>query len=64
VTLQEIRADVGEALSAELKTLDEALYQRSGAIWNGDRLFALIQSEDSAPEQPETGNVPALYPTG
>jgi len=64
VTLQEIRAVVGEALSAELKTLDEALYQRSGGMWNGDRLFALIQSEDSAPEQPETGKMPALYPTG
>ena len=63
VTLEAIRASVSEALSVELKTLDEALYQQSATAWTGDRLFSLIKNEhDSGQAEPRATTMPALYP--
>ena len=63
VTLDAISGTVSDALSLELKTLDEALYQRSSASWRGDRLFALVKNEqDEAQGEPEAVRTPSLYP--
>ena len=64
VTMEAIRVRVSDALSTELKRLDEALYHPSASAWDGSKLFALVKNEGNpAPAEYGASKTPPLYPT-